>query len=63
MCATCHVYVHGDWLMRVEPVVALEDSMLDSTACERRPDSRLGCQIAIIEALDGLVVHVPESQR
>jgi 2Fe-2S ferredoxin len=29
---------------------------------EPRPNSRLGCQILVSEALDGLVVHLPESQ-
>jgi ferredoxin len=27
-----------------------------------RPHLRLSCQIAVDEALDGLIVHIPESQ-
>jgi 2Fe-2S ferredoxin len=27
-----------------------------------RPNSRLGCQIVVSDALDGLVVHTPENQ-
>ncbi|ASV84882.1 putative 2Fe-2S ferredoxin [Ochrobactrum quorumnocens] len=36
-----------------------EDAMLDGTFAERLPNSRLGCQITITTALDGLSVHVP----
>jgi 2Fe-2S ferredoxin len=28
-----------------------------------RPESRLSCQIKVTDALDGLVVRLPESQR
>lgn len=36
--------------------------MLESAACEVKPNSRLSCQIAMTEALDGLVVDLPEKQ-
>jgi len=36
--------------------------MLDGVAAERRPESRLGCQIAVSNTLDGLTVHVPDRQ-
>jgi 2Fe-2S ferredoxin len=39
-----------------------EDSMLDFAAAERRPNSRLSCQIALTPALNGLVVDLPSSQ-
>ncbi len=61
-CATCHVYVdaqHGDL---VGPPNDVEEEMLDFTAAERRPTSRLSCQIQLSDVLDGLVVHVPEEQ-
>ncbi|MFI1210031.1 2Fe-2S iron-sulfur cluster-binding protein [Streptomyces sp. NPDC020802] len=61
-CATCHVYVderHGE---RVGPPNDVEDEMLDFTAAERRPTSRLSCQVQVSDALDGLVVHIPEEQ-
>jgi 2Fe-2S ferredoxin len=32
-------------------------------AIEPTEASRLGCQITLTDALDGLVVHVPKSQR
>ncbi|NKX52193.1 ferredoxin, partial [Arthrobacter deserti] len=39
-----------------------EDDMLEFTACERKPNSRLSCQIRIDQDLDGLVLNLPESQ-
>jgi 2Fe-2S ferredoxin len=39
-----------------------EDEMLDATASERRPTSRLSCQIELSDELDGLVVRLPDSQ-
>ena len=36
--------------------------MLDSVAAERRPNSRLSCQIKMTPALEGLVVRLPETQ-
>lgn len=61
-CATCHVYVDPVFAGRLPPVTAAEDEMLDATASERRPSSRLSCQIVLTDALDGLVVTVPDSQ-
>lgn len=61
-CATCHVYVHPDW---ADKVVAEdneksdeEEDMLD-TAFDVQSESRLGCQIKLTNALDGLVVALP----
>src|SRR5437763_16846339 len=62
VCATCHVYVDEAWLPKLAAVAADEDDLLDGTASERRPNSRLSCQIRIRPALDGLVLHLPERQ-
>ncbi|MEU0390356.1 2Fe-2S iron-sulfur cluster-binding protein [Streptomyces chartreusis] len=61
-CATCHVYVDDQHTELVGPPNDVEDEMLDFTAAERRPTSRLSCQVQLSDALDGLVVHVPEEQ-
>ena len=61
-CATCHVYVDEGWLGRMLPVVGDEDGMLDCTASKRRWNSRLSCQIRMEDELDGLIVHIPETQ-
>lgn len=60
-CATCHVYVEPDWLGKLPSPDALEDGMLDCVF-DRRPNSRLSCQLEITEALDGLTVRVPDAQ-
>ena len=60
-CSTCHVYVAGDWFDRLPPVEPMEEDMLDF-AYDVQPTSRLSCQIKVTEALDGLVVRVPERQ-
>jgi ferredoxin, 2Fe-2S len=60
-CATCHVYVDPEWAGRLKAADALESGMLDC-ALEPRKTSRLSCQIALTDELDGLVVHVPEAQ-
>jgi len=59
-CATCHSYVDELWLSKVPPMDDMEDSMLDA-AYERKPNSRLTCQIEMNSELDGLVIHVAEN--
>lgn len=61
-CSTCHVYVEEVWLPKLSPAEAGEHEMLEFAAAERRPNSRLGCQLKMSAALDGLVVRVPEKQ-
>jgi 2Fe-2S ferredoxin len=62
-CATCHVYVGGDFLELMPPVSAIEEDMLGFVVAERRPGSRLGCQIPITDALNGLLVTLPDAQH
>jgi 2Fe-2S ferredoxin len=62
MCATCHVYVDDQWIARLAAVSDEEDALLDGTASERQPHSRLSCQIKITPELDGLVLRLPERQ-
>jgi 2Fe-2S ferredoxin len=59
-CATCHGYIDETWLDKLTSMDDMEDSMLDA-AFERKPNSRLTCQIEVSDALDGLVVHVAEN--
>ncbi len=61
-CATCHVIVEPDWLARLPPRSADEDSMLEMTAHPRQPGSRLSCQIRLEPALDGLRATLPPTQ-
>ena len=62
-CATCHCYVDDSWAEKAgTPTSQDERDMLDSTAAEVRRTSRLSCQIEMSAALDGLIVHLPETQ-
>ncbi|MBI5786574.1 MAG: 2Fe-2S iron-sulfur cluster binding domain-containing protein [Rhodocyclales bacterium] len=60
-CATCHCYVetHADKLAAASET---EEAMLTNVAAERRPNSRLSCQIKAIAELDGMVVRLPAAQ-
>jgi len=60
-CATCHVYVDDTWKEAVGGPEAMEEDMLDF-AWEVQPTSRLSCQVKVTDALDGLVVRIPEKQ-
>lgn len=61
-CSTCHVIVEREWFERLEEASEDEEDMLD-LAFGLTPTSRLGCQIIITEALDGLVVNLPSQTR
>jgi 2Fe-2S ferredoxin len=61
-CATCHVYVDEAWQEKTGEASAMEESMLDF-ADEVQPNSRLSCQIRVTDALDGLIVRLPEAQH
>jgi 2Fe-2S ferredoxin len=61
-CATCHVYVEEQFLTLLPPPSEDELAMLDSTAAERKPNSRLSCQLRVSSKLEGLVVHTPDRQ-
>jgi 2Fe-2S ferredoxin len=56
-CATCHVYVEGEYLDRLGPIGADEDDLLDSSSA-RDGSSRLSCQLVFSEALEGLRVTI-----
>ena len=61
-CATCHVYVDEAWRDKTGSQSAMEESMLDF-AENVEPNSRLSCQIKVTDALDGLIVRLPENQH
>ena len=62
MCATCHVYVEEPWTGALPPLSEDEDALLEGAASERRPESRLGCQLKMSAGLDGLTVRLPPCQ-
>jgi 2Fe-2S ferredoxin len=61
-CATCHCYVQASWLDKLPPPSDDESLMLQNVAAERRPNSRLSCQLIVEPALDGLTVQFPDRQ-
>lgn len=63
MCSTCHVFVDEKFYGMLPPANDTEEAVLEIAAVERQSTSRLSCQIKVTEALDGLVVRIPEKQR
>lgn len=61
-CGTCHCYAAGEWATKLPKSDESEEDML-ARVLDRRATSRLGCQIRLDAALDGLVVELPERQR
>lgn len=61
-CATCHVYVDDAWRDKTGEKSDMEATMLEF-AEDVEESSRLSCQIEVSDALDGLVVRMPESQH
>ena len=61
-CSTCHVIVATEWFSKLTKPTEDEEDMLD-LAFGLEKTSRLGCQIVMTEALDGLTVKLPSSVR
>ncbi len=60
-CATCHVLVSDKWMEVVGQPSEQEESMLDLNP-DREANSRLSCQIPVTDAIDGIVINLPEFQ-
>ena len=60
-CGTCHVIVDSAWLNVAGKAGDEELQMLEMTP-EKKPASRLSCQIMATAAMDGMVIHLPEFQ-
>ena len=61
-CSTCHVIVDPEWYAKLGTATEDEEDMLDLAFGLERT-SRLGCQIVMSDALDGLVVKLPAGSR
>ena len=61
-CSTCHVIIDPAWFPKLAKPTEDEEDMLD-LAFGLQQTSRLGCQIVMTQALDGLVVKLPEGTR
>ena len=61
-CSTCHVIVDPSWFGKLAKPTEDEEDMLD-LAFDLQETSRLGCQLIMTDALDGLVVKLPSGSR
>ena len=61
-CSTCHVIVDAGWFQKLVKPTEDEEDMLD-LAFDLQETSRLGCQLIMTEALDGLVVKLPSATK
>ena len=61
-CSTSHVIVDGAWFAKLAKPTEDEEDMLD-LAFDLQETSRLGCQLIMTDALDGLVVKLPAGSR
>jgi 2Fe-2S ferredoxin len=61
-CSTCHVYVDAAWVEKIPAKDDMETDMLDFAFEPDETRSRLTCQMKVTDALDGLVVQMPEKQ-
>lgn len=60
-CGTCHAYIDAAWRDRLPPVSESEGFMLEAVIAPAE-GSRLCCQIAMKEDLDGMIVRLPAEQ-
>ncbi len=61
-CSTCHVVVDEKWFDQLSEPTEDEEDMLD-LAFGLTHTSRLGCQIMMSDALDGIRVTLPAATR
>ncbi len=58
-CATCHVHIDPAFKAKLPEMTEDEDDLLDSS--EHRDDnSRLSCQLAVTDELDGMRVTIAQ---
>ena len=60
-CGTCHVIIDKGWASVLGDATETEVQMLDMTP-EKADTSRLSCQVTVTDAMDGMVVRLPEFQ-
>lgn len=58
-CSTCHVIIAPEWYDKLEEPSEDEEDLLDR-AFGLTATSRLGCQVLMTDALDGVCVTIPE---
>jgi 2Fe-2S ferredoxin len=61
-CGTCHVFVMDGPRELLPEITIQESEVLDCTASERQPNSRLSCQLTVPAGESVFVVRMPERQ-
>ncbi len=62
-CSTCHLIIEDESRYQGLPAAKEEEEDMLDLAFGLTMTSRLGCQIMVSDALDGLVVRLPEATR
>jgi len=62
-CSTCHLIIEEEAQYNALPKAKDEEEDMLDLAFGLTQTSRLGCQIMVTDALDGLVVRLPEATR
>jgi 2Fe-2S ferredoxin len=62
VCATCHVMIDAEDRARLKPPSEDEEGTLD-LAFGVTADSRLGCQIRLTEAMDGMRIRLTSTMH
>lgn len=57
-CGTCHVIFPPEWLELLPPLSECEEDLL-SFLEERRPGSRLSCQVLLTREMSGILITIP----
>ena len=60
-CGTCHCFVPEEWQAVAGDADPMEESMLGMRP-DRADNSRLSCQIQVSNAMEGMVIRLPEFQ-
>lgn len=60
-CGTCHCVLPQEWFARVAAPQADEVDMLEFVI-DPQPTSRLSCQVVVTEEMQGMAIHVPDTQ-
>lgn len=61
-CGTCHVIVASEWISTTGGAATEEEKQMLELTPEKADTSRLSCQIETADAMDGMVVQMPEFQ-
>lgn len=61
-CGTCHVFVDKGWLDAIGTTPSEHEKAMLEILEGVKDNSRLACQIALTEGLNGLTVHLPAAQ-